>query len=55
MPCNVLIYADGTGTKLAVMRPSVVMPLLFQDAVQALSDLFERIDHELLLILEAAM
>ena len=54
MPCNILIYADVTGTKLAVMRPSVVMPLLFQDAVQALSDLFARIDHELLQILEAA-
>ena len=54
MPCNILIYADVTGTKLAVMRPSVIMPLLFQDAVQALSDLFARIDHELLQILEAA-
>lgn len=54
MPCNVLIYADGKGTKLAVMRPSVIMPLLFQDAVQALSDLSARIDHELLQILEAA-
>jgi len=54
MPCNVLIYADSTGTKLAVMRPSVVMPLLFQDAVQALSDLSSRIDDELLQILEAA-
>jgi uncharacterized protein (DUF302 family) len=54
MPCNVLVYADGTGTKLAVMRPSVIMPLLFQDAVKSLSDLSERIDHELLQILEAA-
>jgi len=54
MPCNILVYADSTGTKLAVMRPSVVMPLLFQDAVQALSDLSARIDDELLQILEAA-
>src|SRR3989337_1698739 len=54
MPCNVLVYADSTGTKLAVMRPSVVMPLLFQDAVQALSELSARIDDELRQILEAA-
>lgn len=54
MPCNILVDADGTGTKLAVMRPGVVMPLLFQDAVRALSDLSACIDHELLEILEAA-
>jgi uncharacterized protein (DUF302 family) len=54
MPCNILIYADNTGTKLAVMRPSVVMPLLFQDTVRAFNDLFARIERELLPILEAA-
>ncbi len=54
LPCNVLIYTNGRGTKLAVMRPSVVMPLLFQDTVRALSDLLARVDQELLLILESA-
>ena len=54
MPCNVLVYSNDTGTKLAVMRPSVIMPLLFQDAVQELSDLSAGIDRELLQILEAA-
>ena len=54
MSCSVLIYTDGTGTKLATMRPSVVVPRLFQATAQAVGDLPERIDHELLLILEAA-
>ncbi|MCI0454463.1 MAG: DUF302 domain-containing protein [Candidatus Dadabacteria bacterium] len=54
MPCNVLIYSDGSTTKLAVMKPSVIMPLLFQDSVKALSDLLARIDREIFEILEAA-
>ena len=54
MPCGVLIYTDGAGTKLAVMRPGVVMPQLFSDAARGVEDLPARIDHELLRILEAA-
>ncbi len=54
MPCSVLIYTYGMGTKLAAMRPSVVMPQLFREAAQAVGDLPARVDHELLLILEAA-
>jgi uncharacterized protein (DUF302 family) len=54
MPCNILVYSDGAGTKLAAMRPSVLMPLLFQDAAQSLNDILARIDGELLGILERA-
>lgn len=54
MPCSVLIYTDGTGTKLAAMRPSVIVSQLFSDAARAVGDLSARVDHELLQILEAA-
>lgn len=54
MPCSVLIYSDHGVTKLAVMRPSVVMPKLFESATQAVSHLAEQIDRELKDILEAA-
>lgn len=30
MPCSVLIYTDDTGTKLAAMQPSVIMPRSFR-------------------------
>jgi uncharacterized protein (DUF302 family) len=54
MPCSILIYSDRTVTRLAVMRPGVVMPQLFQDAAEAVRDVATQIDHELLQILEAA-
>ncbi len=54
MPCNVLIYTEEGVTKLAAMRPGVVMPRLFEEASQDLGDLPERIDRELREILEAA-
>jgi uncharacterized protein (DUF302 family) len=54
MPCSILIYFDRSVTRLAVMRPSVVMPQLFQDAAEAVGDVAARIDRELLQILEAA-
>ena len=54
MPCNVLIYTEEGVTKLAAMRPGVVMPRLFEEASQDLGDLPERIDRELRGILEAA-
>ena len=54
MPCSVLIYSDNGVTKLAAMRPSVVMPKLFERATQAVGDLAEQVDRELRDILEAA-
>lgn len=54
MPCNVLIYCEGGVTRLAAMRPSVMMPHLFEEAAGALGDLTDRIDRELKGILEAA-
>ena len=54
MPCNVLIYRDGSRTHLAALRPGAMMPELFAQAVRELGDLPERIDRELLAILEAA-
>jgi len=54
MPCNVLIYSDSNVTKLAVMRPGVVLPQLFEEASQTLGDLPERIDRELRKILTSA-
>jgi len=54
MPCNVLIYSDNGVTKLAAMRPSWVMPKLFESASQAVGDLATRVDRELKDILEAA-
>jgi uncharacterized protein (DUF302 family) len=54
MPCNVLIYSDNGVTKLAAMRPSRVMPKLFESASQAVGDLATRVDRELKDILEAA-
>lgn len=54
MPCSVLIYLDNGVTKLAAMRPSVVMPKLFETAAQAVGELAEQVDRELKEILEAA-
>jgi uncharacterized protein (DUF302 family) len=54
MPCNVLIYSEEGVTKLAAMRPGVMMPRLFSAASQALGDLPERVDRELREILKAA-
>lgn len=54
MPCNVLIYSENGMTKMAAMRPSVVMPKLFEKASQAVGDLAARVDRELKEILEAA-
>ena len=55
MPCNVLIYVEHGVTKLAAMRPSVMMPMLFQDAAQSVDpDLPQQIDDELESILRQA-
>jgi uncharacterized protein (DUF302 family) len=54
MPCNVLIYQDQGRTRLAAMRPGVMMPQLFAQATHQLGDLPARIDGELRAILEAA-
>ena len=54
MPCSVLIYSENGLTKLAAMRPSVVMPNLFEKASQVVGDLALQVDRELKEILEAA-
>lgn len=55
MPCNVLIYVEDGITKLAAMRPSVLLPHLFQEAAGRVDDaLPQRIDAELERILTAA-
>lgn len=55
MPCNVLIYIEDGVTKLAALRPSVMMPMLFEDAAQSVdADLPQRIDDELERILVQA-
>ena len=54
MPCSFLLYSDGAVTRLAVMRPSAVMPQLFQDTAGAVADVASRVDRELLQILEVA-
>jgi len=53
MPCNVLIYREKGVTRLAAMRPGVMMPQLFAQAADQLGDLPARIDSELRAILEA--
>lgn len=53
MPCNVLIYREKGVTRLAAMRPGVMMPQLFAQAADQLGDLPARIDGELRAILEA--
>jgi uncharacterized protein (DUF302 family) len=54
MPCNVLIYSEDGVTKLAAMRPSVVMPKLFGNTSQVVGDLMEQVDRELKEILDRA-
>ena len=55
MPCNVLIYVDDGVTKLAAMRPSVLLPHLFAEASRAVDpDLARQIDLELEGILTSA-
>jgi len=53
MPCNVLIYKNGDGTKIAAMRPSVIMPKLFDGIDHDLADIPVKIDEELRKILES--
>jgi uncharacterized protein (DUF302 family) len=54
MPCSILVYSDRTQTRLAVMRPSVVLPRLFTETAKAGAEISARIDEELLTILKAA-
>lgn len=54
MPCNVLIYSENNVTKLAAIRPSVMLPHLFAETARTVGDLPQRIDRELKAILEAA-
>jgi uncharacterized protein (DUF302 family) len=53
MPCNVLIYRLGDKTRIATLRPSVILARLFAGISDDLGDLPERIDRELRQILEA--
>jgi len=54
MPCNILIYLEDGVTKLAAMRPGVMLPRLFEHAAQEVGELPESVDRELKGILKAA-
>ncbi len=54
MPCSVLVYVEGSRTKLAAMLPGAVVPQLFPRAAEAVGDLPQQIDAELRGILDTA-
>jgi len=54
MPCSVLIFTEGGKTRIAAMRPGMVMPQLFPQAAQRLGDLPKKIDVEIQSILDTA-
>jgi len=54
MPCSVLVFTEGGKTKIAAMRPGVMLPQLFEKAAQALGDLPQKVDAEVKAIIDAA-
>lgn len=54
MPCNVLVFRENEKTFIATMRPAVMLPELFTQAMSKLKHESERVDHELRAIIEAA-
>ena len=55
MPCKALVYTEGKQTKIAAMRPGVVIPGVFGSKLPNLSEYTATIDEELNAILLAAM
>ena len=54
MPCSVLVFSEVGKTKIAVMRPGVMMPLVFEKAAQTLGDMPKKVDEEIKAIIDAA-
>jgi uncharacterized protein (DUF302 family) len=54
MPCSVLVFSEAGRTKIAAMRPGVMVPLVFEKAAQVLGDIPKKIDQEVKAILDAA-
>ncbi len=54
MPCNVLIYSEKGRTKLAALRPGIVMPRVFGELDAETADYVRGIDSELKSILDEA-
>jgi len=54
MPCSVLVFTDGGRTKIAAMRPGVMLPELFPHTRSLLGQLPEDIDDEIKEILDEA-
>jgi uncharacterized protein (DUF302 family) len=54
MPCSVLVFAESGKTKIAVMRPGVMMPMVFEKAAQTLGEMPKKVDEEIRAILDAA-
>jgi uncharacterized protein (DUF302 family) len=54
MPCNVVIYSQNSVTKLMALKPAVMLPELFAQTLSSLRAEAERVQRELIEILEAA-
>jgi uncharacterized protein (DUF302 family) len=54
MPCNVVIHSQNGVTKLMAMKPAIMLPALFEATLQTLKPEAERVEQELIEILEAA-
>ncbi|HEY5595923.1 MAG TPA: DUF302 domain-containing protein [Candidatus Bipolaricaulota bacterium] len=54
MPCSVLVFTDQGKTKIAAVKPGVMLPLLFPHAKGKLGALPQEIDAQLKDILDAA-
>jgi uncharacterized protein (DUF302 family) len=54
MPCSMLVFTKDGKTRIAAMRPGAVVPRLFPQAAQQLSDLPDKIDAEIEAILDTA-
>ncbi len=54
MPCNVVIHSEKGVTKLMAMKPAVMLPELFDKTLKGLKLEAERVERELIEILDAA-
>jgi uncharacterized protein (DUF302 family) len=54
MPCNVVIHSQNGVTRLMAMKPAVMLPELFEKTLIGLELEAERVQRELIEILEAA-
>ena len=54
MPCNVVIHSQNGITKLMAVKPAVMLPELFEKSLSPLKAEADRVQRELIEILEAA-